>query len=415
MTLRIGLLSDTLSFEEILSTLKDETVDVVLNDFDPWKMDSILLLPSADEFRAARIVQSLEQEKAPDVYVPFIASIGGSPICGQSALCILQVTDLRSFLQITRSTKRAQKISQEAALRQFSLMNLGIKPSETPRRAESRNAKILYLGDPSALFLKIGHQLRSEGFSVTAALSELTAFEFLRENEPIAFVVSLRPSEWPHELIDHIRGRNDLRKMPVIALIDGEDPIRAIGVENSVFYIHSEQLAHVIEPLTSRLSLQQQVMSRLDIRHHIDALDVSTGAFSRTFAEAHFKNQFEDASGKTDAFSLAILTALDSETGLPLSSRRLALFRKRLESILRVEDLLVYLGDTRFAVSFSGHQKMEIEAILCRARRVLEATMASSNGASFSLNYKIRSVTKSSEISGILNYTPSAQGFRVAS
>lgn len=297
---------------------------------------------------------------------------------------------VEGFSHQVKLAHRLSEMAQEASLRQMTISTFGscgyIPDSET---APASNF-VLFLGEPSAFYLKCRKWIGDAGYGVKAVLSERTAFDFLNLQRPAAVILQLEDDSFPSELVDHIHGRRDLLGMPVIAVTNFTRKLADL----------SEGITGLIRIGSKDTSTQTTVLSLLTNREQrlprpsgqcpSPVRDRYSDAFSKDFAERHIHSQAVQAKISDNALSVGVIFPFYLETGEPIRSSDLSVFSRLLETIVRRQDMIARLDWTRFLISQPGCTASQAEKSLERVRHVMETTTPKlKSDGPFSFSFRI--------------------------
>ncbi len=293
-----------------------------------------------------------------------------------------------SFVQQFRIHQRQQQVAKEAELRRRTLEKMGANFVNPNSRNLLRGKTVLFYGEPSALYLKFKRSMTQKGFAVEAVLSERTAFEALRTHNPAAFVVHIRNTFYPYELLDHVHGRSDLKSMPVIGIADtGEvlpdnlDALSALIRVGADFDTATASMTRFVEN-----SIVSAPVHAPDCM--APARDTYSNCFSRQFAELHILEQADQARNLSLPITGAVIQPFKLESGDALTATGLSPFSALLHSVVRQQDFVTRIDWEEFVLTMPGASISDAESALERARRVLEMTPAKT-GDYFSFRFQL--------------------------
>lgn len=206
-----------------------------------------------------------------------------------------------------RSAARRDARDTEVSARRRTAALLGAK---LPFADPSAAPHLLYLGRGSPLFLNLQGALRERGVRVTAALSQLTAEEYLSSADFTAILVDVAAGA---DIIPTaLEQKNLLNRKPVFALLENAKDTAArstdiLGIAAELVVVSNRALnvADQLERLSRKYLASIPPLPKRSLSSRI--ADPNTGLFSKTFIKAHLQNQMEISDERADPLSLLTL------------------------------------------------------------------------------------------------------------
>ncbi len=398
--LRIGLISDDLTFQEIRQSIDPNECEIK-RSFEPHSVDSILVLAGDDKTDIV-LERLMDDQGLAATDAPMIGTIGPSPAFRRYSGKVVNASNIEGFLKLSRMVKRRRTVVEESQLRESTISEL-INTPATKQVPETGKTRIVFLGEPSGFFLTLKRDLTDLGFDVVAALSERTAYDALTSSNTAGFVLSLPPEFYPMELLDHIHGRTDLKTMPVVLIAKEDWEVESIADYVSAYVHQSDAVADCTKHLVSLFQDQSHFMQNLSVANHPLVRDPATGAFNQTFAKRYLPNQLKAASKRSGSFQIAVVEPIYANSCQPIEPKDLAKFYARLSSMIRSEDFLAYVGKNQFLLSLPGMNESQTQTTLDRTRRILDATSEGSTGNTISFMFQIKSFAQSSALQAFMD------------
>ena len=369
----IGLITSDARRPALTSAANQVRLDVAPASFTPEKMSGVLIDGAAD-FRVSDESLLADLVSAGTEQDPFVAILAGPDLEGALPDGFPVVPSVRAFGQHLNVFARQKTIEVEAELRRQVLQLFQDTIPTGALRAASEPQTVVYFGDPSPFYLELKAELVRAGYCLNAVLSERTAFEALRSQSAAAFLIQISQSDVPHEILDHIQGRADLKSMPVIGLADmNEDiPDQLDGLTGIVRTGFRSPAA--IKSITQLLSRQEQVRPITASLCRTPVRDASSGAFSLSFAERLIQSQASCSNAAGAPLCVGHIKVSNYQDGTPPETSELSFIANLLNAGIRQQDMLARYDWGSFLVSFPGTEKTQAVASLERMRRVLEMT-----------------------------------------
>ncbi len=253
---------------------------------------------------------ALAREWAAHASARLLIVLGEVPV----ALKALPVLRLRDVDQISTLTariairQRETRRQRENTLRMRTARQMGVEPA-TPLNQPA--PRILYLGEGSPRFAPLRSALRRKQIETVAALSRITALDYLStgrfdavvlhpqhgEDEATKFLARFNPAD----------GRANLKLLLIeepdfIKDLPGKHAAKATALLSAA--VTPEALAADIADQLTQPANALAPSTRLSSPVH----DGATKLFSRAFLEAHLEAQFAESNGIAESISLIALT-----------------------------------------------------------------------------------------------------------
>ncbi len=267
------------------------------------------------------------------------------------AIVIQRDRDLTILKSRLASLARRDARAREVVRRRDTAVSLGavapkVDPDETPH--------VLYLGDGSDLFLSLQGALKERGLCVTAALSALTAQDYLASRRFAAALVDLTPrSRDATSFIDWTSPAGAPANVALFVLVDGSAELTdtqraAMAQAAEVIFVEgsSERIAARIEKYARQYMASAPIVPSPGLTSRVS--DINTGFFSRRFFDVHVHKQIEDAALFAQPFSL--LTLKLSGAG-PVDHRAMRALADCVRPILRETDCPAVMATDTIAIS----------------------------------------------------------------
>ena len=224
-------------------------------------------------------------------------------------------------------------------------------------------ASILYLGNGSSRFLALGAAMKTFGVSITAALTPLTAFDYLAQNNFSCVLVDIEESsDRTLEFLSEFHGDFQLSNVPVFTMIRGgskrteqqqyalANATEIIDSDPSIMKV-AEDIAMMAEYHKAATPMSPEITN--DSRVH----DRMTGLFTEGYLKQHLENQLIDAEDyllPITFLSLQLTSPADGNTG---ARKALPALAKFIEANIRQTDCAGRLNWTTIGVSLrnTGH------------------------------------------------------------
>ncbi|MEM9225398.1 MAG: hypothetical protein AAGA24_02710, partial [Pseudomonadota bacterium] len=206
--------------------------------------------------------------------------------------------------------QREARRVQEAILRAKTARSLGNESRPDPRR----KIRILYLGDYAYGFIALKSALQERGIDTVAALSHVTADDYLDTGDFQAIL--LHPQTHDDEAARYLlhSGLSTHRSNIHLCLLEAPNMGEFLSLPSvkDVDSLISDSLPapDIAETLLQSISRNQNSATATTATLASTAQG-ATGLFSRTFFDAHLQAQIEQAEATSDPLSLICITAQD--------------------------------------------------------------------------------------------------------
>jgi GGDEF domain-containing protein len=275
----------------------------------------------------------------------------GTNVALTDAISIRRDRDLVLLKARLGQIARRQARAREGRRRLEVAAQLGFKPARIDAEATPH---LLYFGDGAERFLHLQGALKERGLGVTAALSALTAQDYLSAHRFTAALVDFSAPRHPAgDFADWTLPTGASAGAPLFALVD---PVQEpTGEYNHALTLAAETIAcdtglDVIAAQIERHARYYLASTPLQPVRGLTSTvcDLTTGLFSRGFLEALLSRQMADAEPHCDP--LCVLT-IKLKGGAATQRETSQAFADLLAPMLRETDGPAYLGGAVFAVS----------------------------------------------------------------
>ena len=389
MKIRIGLLADRRTVDEINETVDRTHFDLVDAHDNATSLDAVLFVPGSPQAHAAldRFSIAFQDENASGTLLAALcpAAVDPGPI-----FPFIPVPSIDTFYQLSKLQNRERLLNIEATLRLQTLRKFELAVgTETATIKSSRT--VLFLGAPSPFFMRCVHDFREAGKKIDAVLSERTAFEALKQQKPSAFIVSLTDEFVPIELLDHIHGRPDLKDLPIVVIANPGQILPELSDRVTAIILSGSNDTQNIIQILSTLERQSTPVPLERHSHLAEITDRYSGVFNRRFAEVHLTAQLNAARKAGYDHTVALVSPFILETGAALPAEMLASFAGLTRTPLRKQDFIARLDWQNFIVSLPGTSKDQARVSMERIRNILETTSSGSKKPAMSFRFELRS------------------------
>ena len=270
-----------------------------------------------------------------------LAVIGERP-AGLDAGSLIMIEDAEGLLKLRdRLSIRSREAlrTKELMLRSETARRLGA--NETGAMAPQRGGRVLFVGEASASFGALKTVLREHQVDLVAALTHLTASDYLSEDSFAAIL--LEPTRANDEAIKFLNAfcNDDANGQPPFLLI--EDPKRMVpvdpGLRNKARLIinKAESINLAAEQVVSAMTKTDD--AAVPNAHSLPTIhDPDTGLYAPTFLREHLETTLKECDVRGEPLSLLYLTP----RGRDYSLSSLA---EAVKSTLRETDLAARLDD----------------------------------------------------------------------
>jgi len=226
----------------------------------------------------------------------------------------------------------------------------------------NRSYRILVVEDDLLTRKLLVRRLAAAGYRLTVLEDGESAREELKENPPALVILDIRlPGLDGLELLEWIRGEDDLKRLPVIlisSLDRPEEVVRGLELEANDYVTKPISMPVLLARIRTQLMLSD-MMARLEAQNRVlarlAALDELTGVFNR-FGLSYVLQAEVERSLRYGEPLAALMIDLDrfkpvnDRYGHPVGDRVLRWTAARISSALRSTDLLCRYGGEEFLV-----------------------------------------------------------------
>ncbi len=274
-----------------------------------------------------------------------------SGITISDAIVIRRDRDLTILKARLAAMARRDTRAREVARRRETAVALGATP---PKIDPENSPHLLYLGDGSDLFLALQGALKERGLSITAALSLLTAQDYMLSRRFCAAIVDLSPrARDVSAFVDWASPDGAQAGVSLFVLVDPAQTLSDIELATmakaaEVIFTHepSDIIAARIERHARQYMVSAPVVPQAGLSSTI--ADLTTGFFSRRFLELHLEKQMRDA--ELHAQTLSTLT-FKLRDGLAHDLKALQALGDCVRPNLRETDCPAVIGAGTIAIS----------------------------------------------------------------
>lgn len=245
--------------------------------------------------------------QAPENQLVFLGELPPQ-LANKPVLHLYSVDQIPTLLARLAIRQREVRRKQEYTLRRNAAEKLG-QPEKT--LTQKRKPRVLFLGDSSQKFTALSHSLKAEGVDIVAALSVLTAQDYLSSGEFDAVLLHPQaPDDEASKFLDHASMTLKSAFADIFVL---EEPNKSANL--SARYL--EQIAQLIDasrPAGEIASLiaQQVVIQPTNVLHKADNHSAAPGISSKVFSLEYLKTylplQFHAADMTAERLTLISLT-----------------------------------------------------------------------------------------------------------
>jgi PleD family two-component response regulator len=237
--------------------------------------------------------------------------LSGCDSSSPDAIILRRDRDIEQIPARLASLARRALRAREVRLRLETASSLGAEHEHVDPEA---SPQVLYLGDGSELFLSLQGALKERGLSVTAALSLLTAQQYMESRRFSAAIVDLTPrARDASAFIDWTAPAGGPAASALFALVrpgqDLSEAQQAALAQASEVIVYDGSLASLsaqIERHARRYMVSAPLWPRSEFRSKIS--DLNTGAFTQRFMLAHLERQMQAARAGKEQLSLVTLS-----------------------------------------------------------------------------------------------------------
>ena len=285
-----------------------------------------------------------------------LLSDGSTPTI-PNVIQIFGISDIESIPALLDMAARKRHRLQEVHLRAQTAKQIAGQNVYIP---DSNALKLLFLGDGSSEFLALMAALRRDDVKMTAALTTLTAHQYLRDHQFDGMIVDIRRgTNVGSEFLSTYMSSDIAAKIPIYALRDKErvDP-----------NYDSEQFTSITELVDANRDSDQLARTLTDLANYHAALtplspaqvndyrirDQFSPMFSATFLERHLHNQIEDVTDTPIPLCLMTLQITSRADGNAAGREAMPVLATSIQNALRQTDCAARLDWSTIGVSLSN-------------------------------------------------------------
>lgn len=272
--------------------------------------------------------------------------------------------------------RRAFARRAEAELRRQSYLRYGVS---NPPECKPPSHDILYVGDASMTYPALNRIMDADGFTLTAAFSAYSAFDYLHERPFAAIIVdSSVAAIHPDALCAMIRRSPNLINLPMLAIIRDGASIPAGVIENVSDIIESDTPAQAMWRQLSNLITDVGPSNKDFTPPTADITDAATGLFARPFFEDHLNRQVQWSEDFSQPLTLLAvrLIGLDAKSS---DGRDIAHLSRVVKTLLRAQDAPTRIDWSTVVISMPGANQQGAFNAAQRISAVLDATAFEGN------------------------------------
>lgn len=275
----------------------------------------------------------------------------------QNVIQIYGLSDIKSTPALLDMAARKKLRIQEVELRARTAKQIAGRTVEVPKSDE---LDLLFLGDGSSEFLALTGGLRRENINVTAALTALTAYQYLRDKPFHGLIVDIRQkSKVGSEFLATYMPSDIAALVPVFALREKERPSPAYA---------SDQFTSITELVDIDLDTDRLSQTLSDLANYHASLTPLTPAqvsdyrirdqfsplFSAEFLEQHLQNQIDQVSETPTPLCLMTLRVTSRGDGNASGRKALPILASTLQRALRQTDCAGRLDWSTIGISLTN-------------------------------------------------------------
>lgn len=270
---------------------------------------------------------------------------------------IFSISDIDSIPALLDMAARKRHRLQEVNLRAQTAKQIAGHVVDVPH---DENINLLFLGDGSSDFLALVGALRRENITITAALTSLTAYQYLRDHTFHGLVVDIRGrAKLGAEFLKTYMPSDIAAQVPVYAIRDKAkaDPLNA-----------SEQFSSITELIDTDRDIDRLARTICDLANYHASVtpltptkiddyrirDQFSPLFSATFLERHLHNQIETVSDTPTHLSLMTLQITSRADGNTAGREAMPIIAQSLQNALRQTDCAARLDWSTIGVSLTN-------------------------------------------------------------
>lgn len=259
----------------------------------------------------------------------------------QDAIILSSEAELSSIPARLEVARRKQDRLKEVRLRAKTAEDI---VGQQIRCHDDKPANILFLGDGSSRFLALSAAMKSLDVSVTAALTALTARDYLAQHDFSCVLVDVdEGTASALAFLNEITDDHFLSRVPVFSLVrtgTARSPEQHATLANATEIINSDLPIMEVADTVSMLAEYHKAATPLtpgltnDPRVH----DRITGLFTGEFLSHHLQNQIDSAQGELLPLSLLTLQLASPNDGNTAARKALPELAKYVLADLRQTD-----------------------------------------------------------------------------
>ncbi|KJV68715.1 PleD family two-component system response regulator [Candidatus Neoehrlichia procyonis] len=218
-------------------------------------------------------------------------------------------------------------------------------------------------------------------------------------------------------LCSHFRNNNKTRYTPILTLFDESNDTHLItkafdiGISDYITTpIDSNELIARVNIQIKRKRYQDALRNHLDNNVAMSIIDPLTGCYNRRYFDIHFQNIVNESIQKDKSLSLMIIDIdhfkeINDNLGHIVGDELLQQFKQRLESNIRVTDLLARFGGEEFVIILPDtNLKSAIEAAERLKNKIAEEPFNISTGSIFkTISIGISEISPNDTVKTLIN------------
>lgn len=334
----IEVLANSPRLDMIKSRLKSAGLRPYDARNDMGNMDPLLI--DAKSVNGLQLQQIKRQIARQSQRVMILLAAPGAPLL-QDAIIITHTSELASIPARLEVARRKQDRLQEVRLRARTAAEIA---GGHVKCVSDDPASILFLGNGSSRFLALQAGLRSLGVSVTAALTALTARDYLAQRNFSCVLVDIdEGANSATEFLKHFTADQLREAVPVLAMVragtDRSLDQQAI-LANATEIINADLPLMDVADNVSMLSEYHKAATPMtpDLTNDGRIHDRMTGLFTADYLKLHLQNQINNAPEQPAPLSFMTLQLASPIDGNTAARKALPLLAKYLLADLRQTD-----------------------------------------------------------------------------
>ncbi|MEO9968413.1 MAG: diguanylate cyclase [Hyphomonadaceae bacterium] len=340
--------------EMIKSRLRDAglrpyEMDETLNSSDALFIDAISATPDQLKLVHRQIVRSSDR--------PMVLLSDGSAPSFPNVSQIFNISDIETVPALLDIAARKRHRLQEVQLRAQTAKQIAGQIVDVP---DDEQLNLLFLGDGSSEFLSLISALRREDITITAALTAMTAHQYLRDHNFHGFIVDIRKTS---------KVGADFLKTYMPSDVAAQIPVYAIRDKaNTALRDTTDQLSSITELIDVDHDMTRLALRISDLANYHASLtpltpakiedyrirDQFTPLFSATFLEQHLENQIQTVSDTPTQLSLMTLQLASRADGNMAAREAMPIIAQSLQNALRQTDCAARLDWSTIGVSLTN-------------------------------------------------------------